>query len=129
MLLIADKASIAAFKGFCMRRNQLFAAQPYPVEHALKHLGANLRRARIRRRLTIAQVAEKIGTGVRAVTDAEKGNAFTGIAVYASLLWQYDLLSDFEELANPLKDKHGIALAERDEPERARHSRGLDNDF
>jgi transcriptional regulator with XRE-family HTH domain len=112
-----------------MRRNQLLAAQPYPVENALKRLGTNLRTARIRRRLTIAQVAEKIGTGVRAVMDAEKGNAFTGIAVYASLLWQYDLLRDFEELANPLKDTHGIALAERNAPERARQVRGLDNDF
>ena len=112
-----------------MRRNKLFAAQPYPVESAVKHLGANLRRARIRRRITIPQAAEKIGTGVRAVMDAEKGNAFTGIAVYASLLWLYDLLPASEELANPLKDKHGIALADRNEPERARHSRGLDNDF
>jgi transcriptional regulator with XRE-family HTH domain len=112
-----------------MRRNQLFVAQPYPVERAVKNLGANLRKARIRRRLTIQQVAEKIGTGVRAVTDAEKGNAFTGVAVYASLLWLYDLLSAFEDLANPLKDKHWIALADRNEPERARQSRGLDNDF
>jgi transcriptional regulator with XRE-family HTH domain len=112
-----------------MRRNKLFAAQPYPVESAVKHLGANLRRARIRRRITIPQAAEKIGTGVRAVMDAEKGNAFTGMAVYASLLWLYDLLPAFEDLANPLKDKHGIALADRNEPERARHSRGLDNDF
>ncbi len=112
-----------------MRRNQLLAAQPYPVENALKRLGASLRTARIRRRLTIAQVAEKIGTGVRAVMDAEKGNAFTGIAVYASLLWQYDLLRGFEDLADPLKDTQGIALAERSAPERARPARGLDNDF
>src|ERR1035438_3805154 len=112
-----------------MRRNKLFAAQPYPVESAVKHLGANLRRARIRRRITIPQAAEKIGAGVRAVMDAEKGNAFTGIAVHASLLWLYDLLPAFEDLANPLKDKHGIALADRNAPERARHSHGLDNDF
>jgi transcriptional regulator with XRE-family HTH domain len=112
-----------------MRRNQLFTAQPYPVERAIKNLGANLRRARIRRQLTMAQVAEKIGTGVRAIMDAEKGNAFTGIAVHASLLWLYDLLPAFEDLANPLKDKHGIALADRNAPERARHSHGLDNDF
>ena len=91
-----------------MRRNQLFAAQPYPVESSLKRLGANLRKARIRRRLTIEQVAEKIGTGVRAVMDAEKGNAFTGIAVYASLLWLYDLLQNLKILLILLRTSTGL---------------------
>ena len=112
-----------------MRRNQLFIAQPYRVESAVKRLGEPAQSKDSLRRLTIPQVAERIGTGVRAVADAEKGNAFAGIAVYASLLWLYDLLREFEDLANPLKDKHGIALADRNEPERARQSRGLDNDF
>ena len=39
------------------------------------------------------------------------------------------LLPAFEDLANPLREKHGIALADRNEPKRARHGRGLDNDF
>ena len=43
------------------------------VEQTLKRLGANLRTARIRRRLTREQVARKIGAGIRAVSDAEKG--------------------------------------------------------
>ncbi|HEY2467283.1 MAG TPA: helix-turn-helix domain-containing protein [Terracidiphilus sp.] len=112
-----------------MRRNQLLLSQPYPVEKALKTVGSNLRTARTRRGLTRAEAAEKIGTGVRAVMDAEKGKAFTGVAVYAALLWLYDLLPAFEDLANPLKDAHGVALARRKEPVRARKSRGLSNDF
>jgi hypothetical protein len=79
--------------------------------------------------MTRAEAAQKIGTGVRAVMDAEKGKPFTGIAVYAALLWLYDLLPAFEDLANPLKDAHGLALARRKEPVRARKSRGLSNDF
>jgi transcriptional regulator with XRE-family HTH domain len=63
----------------------------------------NLRTARIRRRMTIADVAERIGTGPRAVMDAEKGKASTGIVVYAGLLWLYDLLAPLEEVADPLK--------------------------
>jgi DNA-binding XRE family transcriptional regulator len=54
-------------------RNKLLAAPPYAVEQALKRLGANLRTARLRRNLTINDMAEKIGTGERAVVDAEKG--------------------------------------------------------
>jgi len=102
---------------------------PYSVEQALKRVGNNLRTARVRRKLTIQEVAEKIGTGRRAVMDAESGKASTGIAVYVALLWVYDLLAPFEELADPLKDEAGIALASRSEKQRARKSRELDNDF
>lgn len=112
-----------------MPQNQLLASQPYPVERALKSVGNNLRTARIRRGLTRVEAAQKIGTGIRAVMDAEKGKASTGVAVYAALLWLYDLLPPFEELANPLKDAHGLALARRREPVRARKARGLNNDF
>ena len=112
-----------------MRRNQLLLSQPYPVERALKALGRNLRTARTRRGLTRLDVAQKIGTGLRAVMDAEKGNPFTGVAVYAALLWLYDLLPAFEDLANPDKDAHGLALVRRKEPRRVKKARGLSNDF
>src|SRR5262249_212825 len=108
-------------------RNTLLTAPPYPVEQAIKRLGVDLRTARLRRKLTIEQVAEKIGTGVRAVMDAEKGKASPAVAVYAALLWQYDLLGPFDDLADPASDKEGLAR----EPlkQRSRKDRGLDNDF
>lgn len=109
--------------------NKLTAAPPYPVAQALTHLGANLRTARIRRKMTIADVANRLGTGPRAVMDAEKGKASTGIVVYASLLWLYDLLQPLEDLADPLKDKEGLALQSATERMRARRAGRLDNDF
>lgn len=112
-----------------MYRNQLLASQPYPIERALKTVGSNLRTARIRRGLTRIEVAEKIGAGVRAIMDAERGKPSTGVVVYAALLWLYDLLPVFEDLANPLKDAHGLALTRRKQPLRARKARGLGNDF
>jgi hypothetical protein len=45
-------------------KNTLIQAPPYPVEQAIKRLGANLRTARLRRNLTIEEVGEKIGTGL-----------------------------------------------------------------
>ena len=110
-------------------RNKLLTTPPYPVEQSLKKIGGNLRLARIRRRQTIAEVAEKIGTGPRAVRDAESGKPSTGIVVYTALLWLYDLLQPFEDLADPLKDTEGLALAAFRENQRARKSGGLDNDF
>jgi len=95
----------------------------------LKLLGENLRTARIRRNLTIEDVAERIGTGPRPVMDAEKGKASTGIVVYAALLWLYDQLNQLEEVADPFKDKEGLSLARARERTRVRKSRGLANDF
>ncbi len=79
--------------------------------------------------MTIKDAAERIGTGPRAVMDAEKGKPSTGIVVYAGLLWLYDLLQPLEELADPLKDKEGLLLESVNAPLRARKSEGLDNDF
>jgi len=109
--------------------NQLLKAPPYPVEQALKRLGENLRTARIRRNYTIEDVAEKIGTGRRAVMDAEKGKPSTGVGIYAALLWAYDLLGPLDDLANAAKDEQGLTLASAKEKTRARKSAGLSNDF
>ena len=110
-------------------RNKLQAAPPFPVEQNLKRLGENLRTARVRRNLTIEDAAGRIGTGPRAVTDAEKGKASTGIVVYAALLWLYDLLSPLEDIADPARDKEGLALEATRRRKRVRKSAGLDNDF
>lgn len=90
-------------------RNTLLTAPPYAVEQALKRLGADLRTARLRRNLTIAAAAEKIGTGRRAVMDAEKGKGSTGAAVYAALLWAYGLLEQLAAVADPAHDRRTSA--------------------
>lgn len=110
-------------------KNPLLQAPPYPVEQALKRLGGNLRVARIRRELTIKEAAEKIGTGRRAVMEAEKGKASTASGVYAALLWAYDLLGPLSDLANPATDEQGLTLASAKEKTRVRKSKGLSGDF
>lgn len=110
-------------------RNKLLAVPPYAVETTLKSLGANLRTARLRRNLTMAEMAEKIGTGVRAVADAEKGKPSTGIGVYAALLWALDLLDPLEQVAAPERDAEGQTLALARERSRARPKTELSNDF
>jgi len=110
-------------------RNKLQDAPPFPVEQALKRLGANLRTARIRRNLTIEDAADRIGTGPRAVMDAEKGKASTGIVAYMGLLWLYDLLQPMEDVADPSQDKEGLSLEAAKGRMRVRKGAGLDNDF
>jgi transcriptional regulator with XRE-family HTH domain len=112
-------------------RNPLTASPPYLVESSLKRLGADLKLARLRRNLTIDSVAERIGTGPRAILDAEKGKPTTGIVVYAALLWAYDLIDQLDEVAVPSRDTEGLQMARHSERLRARDRRsgGLDNDF
>jgi len=110
-------------------KNLLIEAPPYEVEQAITRLGRNLRTARLRRNLTIEQVAQKIGTGPRAVMDAEKGKLTTGIAVYTALLWTYDLLRPMAGLADPSGDAEGLALERLSGRSRARGSGELDSDF
>jgi transcriptional regulator with XRE-family HTH domain len=109
--------------------NKLFVAPPHPVEKALNALGTNLRTARIRRKMTIENVATRIGTGPRAVMDAEKGKPSSGIAIYLALLWVYGLLAPVGDLADPMKDKEGRARESATQRVRARKSGALDNDF
>jgi len=110
-------------------KNILIKAPPYQVEQEIKRLGTNLRTARLRRNLTIEEVGEKIGTGPRAVTDAEKGKISTSIAVYTALLWVYDLLDPMNKLADPTLDVEGMSLSLAKDRTRARRKGGLDNDF
>ena len=110
-------------------QNKLLAAPPYPVEEAVIRLGANLRTARLRRNLTISDVAAKIGAGPRAVRNAEKGKPSTSIGVFAALLWVLDLIDHLDTVADPSRDERGQRLAMSQERKRARQIRVVDNDF
>ena len=110
-------------------KNLLSETPPHQVEQAIKRLGTNLRTARLRRNLTIEEVAEKIGTGPRAVTDAEKGKPSTGIVIYTALLWAYDLLGPISALGDPARDEEGLSLELSSGRVRARATEELDSDF
>ncbi len=111
------------------KKSQLFQALPFTVEDTLTRLGANLRTARIRRGLTIQTAADKIGVSRFVIMDAERGKPSTGIAVYLSLLWAYDLLDDLTGLADPASDRTGLALLRGNERQRVRQTERLDDDF
>lgn len=111
------------------RKNKLLDAPPYEVEQSLKRLGENLRIARIRRKFTIAAVAERIGTGPRAIMDAEKGRPATGMVVYAALLWLYDRLDALDIVADPSADVPGFSLELARGRTRVRNKRDMDDDF
>lgn len=104
-----------------------FSTLPHSVEIGIRKFGQNLRAARLRRNLSIEDVARRIGVSRFVVADAEKGKLSTGIAVYAALLWTYRMLDQLTEIATATNDKDGAALVLT--RERARAPRALNNDF
>jgi transcriptional regulator with XRE-family HTH domain len=115
---------------YMVRKNMLLTAPPFAVEDAISQLGSNLRTARLRRNLTIQEVASKIGTGPRAIADAEKGKISSGIGIYVALLWTYDLLEHFYTVAAPGSDDEGQAIERAKGRKRARQKEGdIDNEF
>ena len=111
------------------RLSRIAKDPPAAVEKALRRLGTNIRTARLRRRLRLQDLAERIGTSRFALADEEKGKASTSIAVYIGALWALDLLEDLAKLADPDRDSEGKLLELSRSPKRADRSRALDNDF
>jgi DNA-binding XRE family transcriptional regulator len=112
-----------------MRRGHLLSTPPYEIEAALKRLGADLRTARLRRNITLAEVAERIGASREVVGEAEHGKPSTSAAIYAALLWSYGMVDRLQNLAEPTSDEEGLRLASLRERRHARAPQALDDDF
>lgn len=110
-------------------RNQLSSAPPHAVETAMEKLGANLRTARLRRNLSLAQLASKVGVDRHVIASAESGKLGTGAGVYVGMLWAMNLLPTLNTVADPRADEEGLALAGLDKRERARSAGGPSNAF
>ncbi len=79
-----------------MSRNPI---TPLPrLGRRLVAFGENLRLARLRRRLTASQVAERAGVSTRTLSAAEHGDAGVSLGVYANVLFVLGLDSDLEAL-------------------------------
>lgn len=98
------------------------------LEQVLKILGANIKRARIRRGITQEEFALRTGTSRPTVRRLEAGKATVSLAILAQALELLGLEGQLEQLADPDADTLGKALEEAQLPTRARgrNSEGLD---
>lgn len=112
------------------RVSKISKSPPYAVEQALSQLGRNIKTARLRRKLTRQDLAEKIGITRFVLADIEKGKLTTAIAAYLGALWALDLLSPMHDVADPDLDEVGKTLEAARAPTTApKRSKELDNDF
>ncbi len=110
-------------------KSRITQAPPAAVEDAIRRLGRNIRTARLRRRLRIEDVANRIGASRFTVADIEKGKAGASMAAYAGALWALGLLEGMSEVADPDRDEEGKTLESARSPKQAPRRRRLDNDF
>uniref|UniRef100_UPI003B5C23B4 helix-turn-helix domain-containing protein n=1 Tax=Komagataeibacter piraceti TaxID=3229897 RepID=UPI003B5C23B4 len=89
---------------------------------ALERLGRELRGARLRRGIAIADLAVRAGTSASSIARLEKGDPGVGIGTLADVLVVLGLLDRLADLIDIRKDDLGLALAAERQPRRGRSS-------
>jgi len=93
---------------------------PVSVGAGLKKLGADLKNARLRRRLKMVTVAERAGISRETLAKIQKGDPGVSMGSYASVVFALGLGTKWMNLADIDHDKAGQALDEERIPRRAR---------
>lgn len=96
------------------------ATLPPPALRAIVALGRDLSRARRRRQLTQASLAERVGVSVPTVRRMEAGDPRIPLQVLARVLLVFGELARLERLLDSGEDPIGLALADERLPRRVR---------
>ena len=100
---------------------------PIPVNKALKKLGADLKEARIKRRLTMALVEERAGITHVTLTKVERGDSGVSIGIYAKVIFVLGLIDNLHQLAEPDNDVVGKMYDRENLPKRVRYKKETEN--
>ena len=102
-----------------------------PTEAAdrVKELGYRLRLARVRRGMSIAEVAAKAGINRNTLNALELGKPGVAIGAYVTVLWALGLDRTLEAVAHPDADTHGKTLEAARRPARVRKSHKSKNEY
>lgn len=96
---------------------------PIQVTERTKELGYRVRLARIRRGLSIVEVADKAGINRNTLNALELGKPGIGLGAYVTVLWALGLDKTLDGVAHPDADTHGKTLEASRRPARVRKSR------
>jgi transcriptional regulator with XRE-family HTH domain len=102
---------------------------PAQVAERAKELGYRLRLARIRRGMSIAEVADKAGINRNTLNALELGKPGVAIGVYVTVLWMLGLEKTLDGVAHPDADVHGKTLEASRRPARVRKSQKSKSEY
>lgn len=78
------------------------------TERALEKVGANIKRARLRRNIRAELLAERAGISVDTLSSIEKGVSTVSIGAYAAVLFSLGMEKDLELLGQMKKKSEDI---------------------
>lgn len=90
----------------------------------MKQLGNDLRSARLRRGISVADLAVRAGRSASTITRLEKGDSGVGIGTLSDVLVVFGLIDRLADLIDARKDELGMALDAERLPRRGRSSAG-----
>ena len=91
-----------------MAKNTMGTRLPRKLEEKMKLMGEHIKLARLRRNLSIAQIAERATCSPLTVNRIEKGSSTVSIGIYARVLYALQLDDDLLLIAQ--EDKQGRLL-------------------
>jgi DNA-binding XRE family transcriptional regulator len=95
------------------------------TETVLKNMGADLRGARLRRRLQTKFLAERAGISLFTLREIEKGSPKPSMGSYLKVIFALGLLKNIRDVFDSTKDVVGRVLEEERLPKRIRQSRTM----
>ena len=108
-----------------MTKSTMGTKLPRKLEQKMQIVGEQIRLARLRRNLSVAQVAERATCSPLTVSRIEKGAPTVAIGIYLRVLYALQLDDDILSLAKD--DALGRALQDMNLPQRERASKKVIN--
>ena len=99
------------------------------VAELLQRVGENIKIARVRRRITIKELANRVHVDERTISRMEKGDPSISFKNLVTVLISLNIADSIEELAHPDHDEVGKALDIQKYPKRVRSLDKLSDDF
>ena len=93
---------------------------PVPVKTALRKLGADIRDARLRRRIPVKVMAQRTQVTRMTLYKLERGDPNVAVGTYATALFVLGMIDRFAEIAGARFDVLGLGLDEERLPKRIR---------
>jgi len=102
---------------------------PAQVTERIRDAGDRVRLARIRRGLSIAELAAKAGINRNTLNALELGKPGVALGAYVTVLWALGLDQTLHGVAHPDADTHGKTLEASRRPARVRKPRGSKDEY
>lgn len=100
---------------------------PFEVAQSIAEIGERIRRARVRRQISQADLAQSCQISRRTLYGIETGTPGAAIGHVFTVLWVLGLLNTVAGIADPNNDEHGKILEAARQPKRVRQQ-GVSSD-